>query len=606
MQVTGHVQLQGAMQPPAAVVEQAIQQFESQEVTPRPVVATPVASPVTPPTTIKLKFIRPGKNPRTYFDPVEMAELTASVTEHGVAQAILIRPIGDGKYEIIAGERRYRAALAAYGDEFEMPVSIRECTDAEAEVLANVENTIRADMSAIEEAVSASKVVGRVKGDRDEAARQLSWSRGKLDSRLALMNCSDSVRTALNERKILLGHAELFASLAKDRQEKLLPAVIEKKTTVAEVKALIEQVAAKLEAAIFDKTECNGCQHNSSVQSTMFEQSITDGNCTNSTCFKAKTEVKLAETAESLKDEYPVIRIIRIGDNSTLTKLSADGATGVGAAQAEECRSCADFGAAVSGLPQGLGKVFKDQCFNTVCNSQKVAARIQGEAAAKEAEAAAIAAASAPSDVSKPGDANEKSEAKPAPAAAAEVKTSVNEGDRIKAYREKVWRAAMKKEIAGNPDLSARYLLTLSLNSNGRNISSNALGKAFEKLAGQPKGMDIAAIATQVQSLDDKGFARMTTLIAVSAMDDLDVHHLQRLAKHHQLDLTKHWALDKEFLDLLTKSEIEFVAKSVGLEKAIGDGFKKLFSEKKDELIKKLLSVTDFNYSKTIPKVLKF
>jgi PRTRC genetic system ParB family protein len=604
MQVTGHVQLQGAMQPPAAVVEQAIQQFESQEVAARPVVATPVAPAVPAPTTLKLKFIRPGKNPRTYFDPVEMAELTASVTEHGVAQAILVRPIGNGLYEIIAGERRYRAALAAHGEEYDMPVSIRECDDAQAEVLANIENTIRADMSAIEEAVSASKVVGRVKGDRDEAARQLSWSRGKLDSRLALMNCSDSVRTALNERKILLGHAELFASLAKDRQEKLLPAVIEKKTTVAEVKALIEQVAAKLEAAIFDKTECNGCQHNSSVQSTMFEQSITDGNCTNSTCFKAKTEAKLQETAESLKDEYPVIRIIRIGDNSTLTKLSADGATGVGAAQADECRSCSDFGAAVSGLPQGLGKVFKDQCFNTVCNSQKVAARIQSEAAAKEAEAAAVAAASAPASSPKAGEANEKSEAKPAPAA--EVKTSVNEGDRIKAYREKVWRAAMKKEIAGNPDLSARYLLTLSLNSNGRNISSSALGKAFEKLAGQPKGMDIAAIATQVQALDDKGFARMTTLIAVSAMDDLDVHHLQRLAKHHELDLTKHWALDKEFLDLLTKSEIEFVAKSVGLEKAIGDGFKKLFSEKKDDLIKKLLSVENFNYSKTIPKVLKY
>lgn len=604
MQVTGHVQLQGAMQPPAAVVEQAIQQFESQAVAVRPVVATPVAPAVPAPTTLKLKFIRPGKNPRTYFDPVEMAELTASVTEHGVAQAILVRPIGNGLYEIIAGERRYRAALAAHGDEYDMPVSIRECTDAEAEVLANIENTIRADMSAIEEAVSASKVVGRVKGDRDEAARQLSWSRGKLDSRLALMNCSDSVRTALNERKILLGHAELFASLAKDRQEKLLPAVIEKKTTVAEVKALIEQVAAKLEAAIFDKTECNGCQHNSSVQSTMFEQSITDGNCTNSTCFKAKTEAKLQETAESLKDEYPVIRIIRIGDNSTLTKLSADGATGVGAAQADECRSCSDFGAAVSGLPQGLGKVFKDQCFNTVCNSQKVAARIQSEAAAKEAEAAAVAAASAPASSPNAGKANEKSEAKPA--TAAEVKTSVNEGDRIKAYREKVWRAAMKKEIASNPDLSARYLLTLSLNSNGRNISSSALGKAFEKLAGQPKGMDIAAIATQVQALDDNGFARMTTLIAVSAMDDLDVRHLQGLAKHHELDLTKHWALDKEFLDLLTKSEIEFVAKSVGLGKAIGDGFKKLFSEKKDDLIKKLLSVENFNYSKTIPKVLKY
>src|SRR4051812_41103635 len=116
MQVTGHVQSQGAMQPPAAIIDQAVKQLESQAVAPRPVVPALAAAAVTPPTTIKLKFIRPGKNPRTYFDPVEMAELTASVGEHGVAQPILVRPFDEHTFTIIAGERRYRAALAAYGE----------------------------------------------------------------------------------------------------------------------------------------------------------------------------------------------------------------------------------------------------------------------------------------------------------------------------------------------------------------------------------------------------------------------------------------------------------------------------------------------------------
>lgn len=70
--------------------------------------------------------------------------------------------------------------------------------------------------------------------------------------------------------------------------------------------------------------------------------------------------------------------------------------------------------------------------------------------------------------------------------------------------------------------------------------------------------------------------------------------------------LTKHWKLDKEFLELLTKSEIGVIAKSVGLDKAIGDGFAKLANEKKDDLIKKLLGVKDFDYSATIPPVLMY
>jgi len=143
---------------------------------------------------VKLKFIEPGKNPRGFFCPKEMAELIESVRVHGIAQSILIRPIGDGKYQIIAGERRYRAAMTAHGDEFDAPVLIIECTEEQAEILANIENTQRADMSPTEEGKSAAQILGQVRGDRDEAARLLSWSRSRLDSRLALMNCSELVQ----------------------------------------------------------------------------------------------------------------------------------------------------------------------------------------------------------------------------------------------------------------------------------------------------------------------------------------------------------------------------------------------------------------------------
>lgn len=569
-----------------------------------PQIAAPVAQSGTPPQgkpgIVKIKFLKRGNNPREYFDPKELADLTESVRVHGINQPILVRPLEDGEYQIIAGERRYRAALAAHGEEFDMPVLIRDCTESEARILANIENTLRADMSATEEAQSAAVILGEVKGDLEEAARLLSWSRSKLDSRLALMNCSESVRKALNERQIKLGHAELFASLSKENQDKILPAVIERGLSVTDLKGLIEKAAAKLSAAIFDKADCTACPHNSSVQKTMFETSVTDGSCTNSPCYKAKTEAALEATKESLKDEYPVIRIVRAGDNFAQVKLRPDGPTGVGEAQAEACRGCAEFGAAVSALPEHLGKVFKDQCFNTACNQEKVAARIRSEKEAKDALAKASAAAPAAKDAPK-GATEAKAKDK-----APEVKTSVSEGDKVKAYREKVWRVAMKKELSASYERSTQYLIALALTGNIRYVSQTNVTKVFERMTGETKATDLFKVADQTEKLTPDQMDDSIRMLCACAMDELPVTELTRLTKHFKLDLTKHWKMDAEFLNLFTKSEIQVIAKSVKLDKAIGEGFSKLFSEKKEPLIEKLLGVKSFDYSATIPPVLMY
>lgn len=550
---------------------------------------------------VKVKFLVRGNNPREYFDEKELEDLTASVREHGINQPILVRHIGDGQYQIIAGERRYRAALAAFGDEYDMPVLIRDCSDSEARILANIENTLRADMSATEEARSAAIIVGEVKGDRDEAARLLSWSRSKLDSRLALMNCSESVRKALNERTIKLGHAELFASLSKENQDKILPALIERGLSVPDLKALIEKAAAKLSAAIFDKADCAACPHNSSVQRTMFQESVTDGSCTNNACYKTKTEAALEITKESLKDEYPVIRIVRAGDNFAQVKLRADGPTGVGEAQADACRGCAEFGAAISALPERMGMVFKDQCFNTACNQEKVAARIRSEKEAKDAAAKAVAEAAAAGTKEAPKGATE---AKAKDSKPTEVKTTVSEGDKVKAYREQVWRRAMKKEIGASYELSIQYLISLAITGNIRHVNQTGMTKVFEKSLGVTKASDLQKVAGQAQQMSPDQMDDVMAMMAVSAMEELPVPELTRLAKHIQLDLTKHWKMDAEFLALFTKSEIEVIAKSVKLDKALGDSFKKLTTEKKDVLIEKLLAVKGFDYSAAIPPVL--
>lgn len=102
--------------------------------------------------TLPIRQIVQGKNPREYFDLVEMSELEAGIRAVGVLEPIVVRPIaGTEQYEIIAGERRWRAARNVYGDDYAMPVMIKDVSDARAEAMAVIENHHRAAMSAAEE-----------------------------------------------------------------------------------------------------------------------------------------------------------------------------------------------------------------------------------------------------------------------------------------------------------------------------------------------------------------------------------------------------------------------------------------------------------------------
>lgn len=551
---------------------------------------------------MRLKYITKGRNPRTHFDEAEMASLTASVAQRGVIQAISIRP-KDGGYQIVAGERRYRAAFNAHGEDYPIPVVIREMTDDEADAVAAIENHERADMSAAEWARVAASELGKAKGDREEAARVLGWSRSVLDRRLALMNCSDAVLNALNERKIKLGHAELLAALAKVQQDKFLPFIMSEDKPIAELKKVISEAACKLDAAIFDKADCGACPHNSSIQKAMFAESITDGGCTNPPCYKEKTEAALQGIADGLKDEWPVIRILRVGDNMTRTKLKAEGADGVGTEQADACRACSNYGAAVSGLPQALGQVFTSQCFDTACNASKVAERVKADTEALKVVAAAAGKGDGANESARQASAGSMpTKAEPS------KPVKVTESERIKAYREQVWRKAMQREIAADPVRSRSYLLALALTGDSGKVSSTSIGDIYAKITKNkaPGSYSLEQAVTATATLSTNHTESLLTALAASAMSNIDVHKLRALASHHQLDLRKHWKLDEKFLDLLTKSEMEVLAKEVGLDGAFGEKFAKLFTEKKPDLIKALLAVESFDYSATIPKVLQY
>ncbi|MCP4025701.1 MAG: PRTRC system ParB family protein [Sphingomonas sp.] len=244
-----------------------------------------------------LSRIKPGANPRRYFDPKKHAELVASLKLRGILQPLLVRPDpADADFvQIVAGERRHRAAVEAFGAGGSAPVFIRDMTDSEALEAAIDENDARDDASETEQADAAVRHLAACGDDRAEAARRLGWSRAKLDRRLALANLDEAVKAALDERRIKVGHAELLAVVPPDKQAKALDTILTAALDVNKTREILTRMTQSLAAAIFDKTECLICPFNSGSQRALFETHVDDGHCTNPGCYQLKSEAA-AET----------------------------------------------------------------------------------------------------------------------------------------------------------------------------------------------------------------------------------------------------------------------------------------------------------------------
>lgn len=551
-----------------------------------------------------------GKNPRRYFDPKEMLAFEASIAAQGILQPILVRPIADGLFEIIAGERRWRSAKKILGDDYEIPVLIREMTDEQATAASASENIDRAAMSPAEEAESAALILGQSNGNYEEAAKRLGCSRTTLEKRLALMNCSKNVRDALIERKIPLGMAELFATATKEKQDIVLVKLLALPSlpTVQDFKKQLEQHSKSLAAAIFGKDECAGCQFNSTNQSQLFAETISDGHCTNGQCYDAKTEQELEIRSVALKDEFPTVKILRPGENFTLIKIVAEGATGVGVEQAKACHSCSNYGGVVSGLPDSLGKTYKNQCFDTACNSTKVAERIK-------AEKAAIAQSEVKAEASESGqdnkyDASGKTVAKAAAKTEATVKVSVTDPARVKEYRVKVWRKILVKEIVANEENSKVVLLALSLCGLARHISGTKLTQLYKKQTDvdlKTSGSGVIGEVLQALSTTDEAVkAKLHTALAASIESNIEETEMRQILTFLNVDMAAHWQLNKEYLDTMTKSEIDLIMDEIGLKAHLGKDYSKLMGGKKDDIVAALLKVEGFVYQGQVPKVMQY
>ena len=190
---------------------------------------------------LKIMDIEPNRDqPRKIFDEDALAELADSIAKHGVIQPLLVRPMPDGSYQLVAGERRWRASRMA--GLTEVPVVIKELSDDEAMALALIENLQREDLSAIEEAQGIKALMDTLSLTQDEAAERVGKSRPAVANALRLLKLPDSVIALVSDGKLSPGHARALLGF-KDEQDIIETAdlIIEKGLTVRDVEKLVKK-----------------------------------------------------------------------------------------------------------------------------------------------------------------------------------------------------------------------------------------------------------------------------------------------------------------------------------------------------------------------------
>lgn len=175
--------------------------------------------------------------PRRTFDAGDLDDLTASIREKGVLQPLIVRRSGDRQYEIVAGERRWRAAQQA--QIHELPVLIRELSDVEVLEIAIIENIQRADLNAVEEAAGYRRLMDEFGHTQEQMAAALGKSRSHIANLLRLLSLPPDVQDLLREGKLSAGHAR--ALVTADNPSELARAVVKGGLSVRATEALVKR-----------------------------------------------------------------------------------------------------------------------------------------------------------------------------------------------------------------------------------------------------------------------------------------------------------------------------------------------------------------------------
>lgn len=500
---------------------------------------------------VPLARIASGYNPRRYFDRKKHDELVASLRLRGMLQPMLVRPSehSDEEFTIVAGGRRYRAALEAFGADGDVPVIVRRMTDQEALEAAIDENDIRDDASETEQADAAVRVLAACNDDRAEACGRLGWSRAKLDRRLALAGLSEPVKVALDERRIKVGHAELLAAVPADKQEKALETILKAGLDIGKTRELLMRITQDLANAWFDKSECTACPFNSAAQRALFETHVDDGHCTNPECFQLKTDA--VEQA----------------------------------AAAEQQRAAAEAG------DQGVADEADDD--GERAEGEAVVPGDSGERSGADRASSLLPARSSPRAT--PG----------APARTGRTGVTVSSlATRTADLRETMWRTALARGLAANATHAQAAILTAALTGTLSEIKSATIPSRAALLV-DPSFPELSFKAKIDEVRDLPSNRAATVLSAIGAAYARDVQsfaHVADLSRAFEIDLREAWQVDRQFLERYTKDELKFIAQECGLIAHMGERkFAKLLGSKKSDLVSTMLNTSGFDWAGRLP-----
>jgi ParB family chromosome partitioning protein len=187
---------------------------------------------------LKIDQLQPGKyQPRTNMDDEALKELSASIKVQGIMQPILVRPVPGGQFEIIAGERRWRAARIAGLDV--VPVLVREVPDNAALAMALIENIQREDLNPLEEAAGIQRLIDEFGMTHDQAADMVGRSRSAVSNLLRLLGLAAPVRELLQAGKLDMGHGRALLALLGMQQMEVANTVVAKNLSVRETEKLV-------------------------------------------------------------------------------------------------------------------------------------------------------------------------------------------------------------------------------------------------------------------------------------------------------------------------------------------------------------------------------
>jgi ParB family chromosome partitioning protein len=189
---------------------------------------------------LPLDLIQRGKyQPRRDMDPTALEELAQSIKSHGVMQPIVVRPIADGRFEIVAGERRWRASHQAGLEK--IPAMVRELPDEAAIAMALIENIQREDLNPIEEAVALQRLQQEFQLTQQQVAEAVGKSRVTITNLLRLIALPEEIKTLLSHGDLEMGHARALLGLPAEQQVEGARHVVARGLSVRQTEALVRQ-----------------------------------------------------------------------------------------------------------------------------------------------------------------------------------------------------------------------------------------------------------------------------------------------------------------------------------------------------------------------------